>query len=48
MMKIVVDAGDRGHCGIEYGPEGKELKGVRDPRVQLEKIRDQLASSRKS
>jgi sugar phosphate isomerase/epimerase len=48
MMKIVVDAGYRGHCGIEYGPEGKELEGVRDLRAQLEKVRDQLASTRKS
>ena len=29
MMKIVVDAGYRGHCGIEHGPEGNELGGVR-------------------
>ena len=48
MMKIVVDAGYRGHCGIEYGPEGKELEGVKDLRIQLEKVRDQLASPRKS
>ena len=48
MMKIVVDAGYRGHCGIEYGPEGKELEGVKDLRVQLEKVRDQLTSARKS
>jgi sugar phosphate isomerase/epimerase len=25
MMKIVVDAGYHGHCGIEHGPEGNEL-----------------------
>jgi L-ribulose-5-phosphate 3-epimerase len=48
MMKIVVDAGYRGHCGIEYGPEGKELEGVKDLRIQLERVRDQLASPRKS
>ena len=48
MMKIVVDAGYKGHCGIEYGLEGKELEGVRDLRVQLEKVRDQLATTRKS
>ena len=48
MMKIVVDAGYRGHCGIEYGPEGKELEGVKDLRTQLERVRDQLASPRKS
>jgi len=48
MMRIVVDAGYRGHCGIEYGPEGKELEGVKDLRVQLERVRDQLTSTRKS
>ena len=48
MMKIVIDAGYRGHCGIEYGPEGKELEGVKDLRVQLERVRDQLTSTRKS
>lgn len=44
MMKIVVDAGYRGHCGIEYGPEGKELEGVTELRQQLEAVRDQLSS----
>jgi sugar phosphate isomerase/epimerase len=43
MMKIVVDAGYRGHCGIEYGPEGKELEGVRELREQLEAVRGQLS-----
>ena len=43
MMKIVVDAGYRGHAGIEYGPEGKELDGVKQLRQQLETVRDQLA-----
>ena len=46
MMKIVVDAGYRGHCGIEYGPEGKELEGVKDLRQQLEKVREQLTATR--
>jgi sugar phosphate isomerase/epimerase len=48
MMKIVVDAGYRGHCGIEYGPEGKELEGVTELRAQLEKVREQLAKTVKS
>ena len=48
MMKIVVDAGYRGHCGIEYGPEGNELEGVRNLREQLEKVREQLTASRGS
>ena len=43
MMKIVVDAGYHGHCGIEYGPEGNELDGVRKLREQLERVRDQLS-----
>jgi sugar phosphate isomerase/epimerase len=42
MMTIVIDAGYRGHCGIEYGPEGKELEGVVELRKQLEAVRDQL------
>ena len=46
MMKIVADAGYRGHVGIEHGPEGKELEGVRELREQLEKVRDQLTASR--
>jgi sugar phosphate isomerase/epimerase len=48
MMKIVVDAGYRGHCGIEYGPEGNELDGVRKLREQLEAVRDQLSGKSKS
>jgi sugar phosphate isomerase/epimerase len=47
MMKIVVDAGYRGHCGIEYGPEGNELDGVRKLREQLEAVRDQLSGKSK-
>jgi sugar phosphate isomerase/epimerase len=46
MMKIVVDAGYRGHAGIEYGPEGKELEGIAQLRQQLETVRDQLAAAR--
>jgi sugar phosphate isomerase/epimerase len=45
MMKIVVDAGYRGHCGIEYGPEGKELDGVKQLRQQLETVREQLSKT---
>ncbi len=43
MMKIVVDAGYRGHCGIEHGLEGKELESIRELREQLEAARDKLA-----
>ena len=45
MMKIVVDAGYHGYCGIEHGPAGRELEGVRELREQLEQTRDQLARS---
>ncbi len=45
MMKIVVDAGYHGYCGIEHGPAGRELEGVRELREQLEVTRTQLANS---
>ncbi len=43
MMKIVVDAGYHGYCGIEHGPSGRELEGIRELREQLEATRAQLA-----
>jgi sugar phosphate isomerase/epimerase len=46
MMTIVVDAGYHGHAGIEYGPEGSELEGIKQLRQQLESVRDQLAPAR--
>ena len=46
MMKIVVDAGYRGHVGIEHGTEGKELDSIKELRRQLETVRDQLAAAR--
>ena len=42
MMKIVVDAGYRGHCGIEHGPEGRELEAIVELRKQLEAVRESL------
>jgi hypothetical protein len=45
MMKIVVDAGYHGHCGIEHGPEGNELEGVKQLREQLEKVREELTAA---
>ena len=45
MMKIVVDAGYRGHVGIEHGPEGRELEAIAQLRSQLETVRDQLAAA---
>ena len=46
MMKIVVDAGYRGHAGIEHGTEGKELDSIKELRQQLETVRDQLTAAR--
>jgi L-ribulose-5-phosphate 3-epimerase len=45
MMKIVVDAGYRGHCGIEHGPDGRELDAIADLRRQLESVREQLSAA---
>jgi sugar phosphate isomerase/epimerase len=47
MMKIVVDAGYRGHAGIEHGPEGRELEAIRELRQQLETVREQLTAERR-
>lgn len=47
MMKIVVDAGYHGYCGIEHGPDGRELEGIKALRVRLEKVRDELTAARK-
>jgi sugar phosphate isomerase/epimerase len=47
MMKIVVDAGYRGHVGIEHGDNGKELDSIRQLREQLETVRTQLSAARK-
>ena len=44
MMRIVLDAGYHGFCGIEYGPEGREIEGIREVHEQLKIARDQLAS----
>ncbi|HTV01719.1 MAG TPA: sugar phosphate isomerase/epimerase family protein [Luteitalea sp.] len=45
MMKIVVDAGYHGYCGIEHGAPGKELESIRELREQLEAARTQLSRS---
>lgn len=45
MMKIVVDSGWRGYAGIEHGPKGQELEGIRELRTQLLQVHDQLAQA---
>lgn len=44
MMRIVLDAGYRGHCGIEHGPRGAEWEGVMQVKQQLEMVREKLAA----
>ena len=44
MMKIVLDAGYHGHCGIEYeGEKMSEPDGIRATKKLLEKVREELA-----
>ena len=48
MLKIVLDAGYRGHFGIEYeGAKISEPEGIRLTKKLLEKVRDELAPSYK-
>jgi sugar phosphate isomerase/epimerase len=43
MMRIVLDAGFHGYCGIEYGPENGEIEGIKELRDKLIAVRDDLA-----
>ncbi|NQZ59371.1 MAG: sugar phosphate isomerase/epimerase, partial [Lentisphaeraceae bacterium] len=44
MMKIVLDAGYRGHVGIEFqGKKISEIEGIKKTRDLLVKVRTQLA-----
>lgn len=43
MMRIVLDAGYRGYCGIEYGPKGMEWEGIMKVKAKLEATREALA-----
>lgn len=44
MMKIVLDAGYRGYCGIEHGEAGREWEAVVEVRDKLIQTREALAS----
>ena len=44
MMRIVLDAGYRGYCGIEYGPKGNEWAGIMEVKKKLEEVRTALAA----
>ncbi len=43
MMKIVLDAGYRGYCGIEHGEKGREWESIVEVKEALVKTRDALA-----
>lgn len=43
MMRIVLDAGYRGYCGIEHGPKGAEWEGIMKIKKRLEETREKLA-----
>jgi L-ribulose-5-phosphate 3-epimerase len=45
MMKIVVDAGYRGYCGIEHDSTGQELEVIANMRERLERVRDELSAT---
>ena len=45
MMRIVLDAGYRGYCGIEHGPRGTEWEGIAKVKKALEKTRDKLTDT---
>jgi len=44
MMKIVLDAGYRGYCGIEHGEEGREWEAIVEVKDKLIATRDKLDS----
>ena len=45
MLKIVLDTGYRGYCGIEHGEEGREWESIVEVRDKLIAAREALAAS---
>lgn len=45
MMRIVIDAGYHGYCGIEHGRPGAELEAISELRAQLEATRARLTKA---
>ena len=43
MMRIVLDAGWDGYCGIEHSPRDREIEGIREVKAELERVRERLA-----
>lgn len=48
MMQIVLDAGYRGYCGIEYGEAGREWESIVEVKDQLIASRERLSKKYKS
>ncbi len=44
MMRIVLKAGYNGFCGIEHGPQDREIEGINEVHEQLKIARDKLAA----
>ena len=43
MMKIVLDAGYRGYCGIEHGEKDREWESIVEVKNELIACRDRLS-----
>ena len=44
MMRIVLDAGYRGYCGIEHGEKDREWEAIGEVKDKLIAVRDTLTS----
>jgi len=44
MMRIVLDAGWDGYCGIEHGPADREVEGILEVKAALEDVLEKLES----
>ncbi|MCY3487978.1 MAG: sugar phosphate isomerase/epimerase [Bacteroidetes bacterium] len=44
MMRIVLAAGYHGYCGIEHGPEDREIEGILEVKAALEAAHETLAA----
>ena len=46
MMRIVLDAGYNGYCGIEHGPAGREVEGILEVKAALESAHEMLLAEK--
>jgi sugar phosphate isomerase/epimerase len=47
MLRVVLDSGFRGHCGIEHGEQNREWESIVEVREKLEAVREKLAAAYK-